>query len=94
VQVTQFFAPNNGGDQVFPRKERVRVWKPAEKTIVGIGGGQLKFKGWNRGMSKHFLRSASLASALAEADDTLQGHPLSSAGSSRPIARPRNCNEH
>lgn len=67
VQVTQFFAPNNGGDQVFPRKERVRVWKPAEKTIVGIGGGQLKFKGWNRGTSDRTLRNASLQVAIASA---------------------------
>lgn len=48
-QVTQFFAPNNGGDAVFPRKEKVRHWELDTKTLVGISGGVLRYRGWARG---------------------------------------------
>ena len=42
--------PNNGGDVgPFPRKEPVRSWTQGERTYVGVGGGQLKFKTWNKG---------------------------------------------
>ena len=50
-RVTQTFAPNNGGDAVFPRKERVRTWKETDRVLVGIGGGQLTFKSWAKGES-------------------------------------------
>lgn len=50
VQVTPYFTPNNGGDSgVFPRREAVRSWKESERSIVGIGGGTLKFKSWTKG---------------------------------------------
>lgn len=55
TQVTQFFAPNNGGDAVFPRKEKVRHWELETKTLVGIGGGVLKYRGWTRGTSLLFI---------------------------------------
>ncbi|WVQ79037.1 hypothetical protein IAT38_001129 [Cryptococcus sp. DSM 104549] len=49
-KVTQSFAPINGGDTgPFPRKETVRKWDHAEKVLVGVGGGVLKFKSWARG---------------------------------------------
>lgn len=47
-KVTQFFAPF---DQKPFRKEKVREWSHAEKTIQGVGGGTLKFKTWSRGES-------------------------------------------
>lgn len=50
-KVTQFFAPMNGGDTgKFPRKEKVRTWKVAERTLQGIGGGVLRFRAWQRGL--------------------------------------------
>ncbi|RXK41362.1 hypothetical protein M231_01267 [Tremella mesenterica] len=55
-KVTQTFAPNNGGDPVFPRKERVRSWKEAERVVMGIGGGQLKFRSWAKGPSSELGR--------------------------------------
>jgi len=49
-KVTQFFAPVNGGDLgSFPRKEKVRSWKQGQKSIVGIGGGVLRFSSFSRG---------------------------------------------
>ncbi|WWD16660.1 hypothetical protein CI109_101090 [Kwoniella shandongensis] len=49
-RVTQNFAPVNGGDTgPFPRREKVRSWKFAEKITLGVGGGQLKIKSWARG---------------------------------------------
>lgn len=49
--MTQFFAPNNGGDTVFPRKEKVRRWDSNIKTLVGIGGGTFAYRTWTRGVS-------------------------------------------
>lgn len=51
-RVTASFAPANGGDTgPFPRKEKVRTWEAEEQTLVGIGGGTLKFQTWRRGKS-------------------------------------------
>lgn len=52
-KVTTTFAPANGGDTgSFPRKEKVRNWNGEEHTLVGIGGGTLRFHSWRRGMSR------------------------------------------
>lgn len=50
--MTPYFLPNNGGDTgPFPRRERTRSWKNADREFVGIGGGTLKFKSWTKGRS-------------------------------------------
>lgn len=36
------------------RKEKVREWTFAERTLPGIGGGTLKFKTWSRGPQSEF----------------------------------------
>lgn len=36
------------------RKEKVREWTYAERTLPGIGGGTLKFKTWSRGPQSEF----------------------------------------
>lgn len=45
-KVTQFFAPFD--NKPF-KKEKVRDWSITEKTLVGVGGGSLKFKTWTPG---------------------------------------------
>lgn len=61
-KVSPVFAPINGGDVgPFPRKERVRCWKFAERTIGGIGGSPLKFKTWIKGESERGRRSFLIA---------------------------------
>lgn len=45
-KVSQFFAPF---DSKPFKKEKVRDWNVKEKTIVGVGGGTLKFKTWTPG---------------------------------------------
>jgi hypothetical protein len=43
----------NGGDVgPFPRKEKVRHWTHAEKTLGGIAGGTLRFRTWSKGASR------------------------------------------
>lgn len=50
-KVTNSFAPFD--NKPF-RKEKVRNWSYAERTLVGIGGGSLKFKTWARGPQSEF----------------------------------------
>lgn len=45
-KITQSFAPFD--NKPF-RPEKVRSWSVGERTLVGIGGGTLKFKTWARG---------------------------------------------
>ncbi|KAL7419675.1 hypothetical protein Q5752_005589 [Cryptotrichosporon argae] len=61
-KVTAFFAPFD--NKPF-RKERVRTWTQAEKTVAGIGGSQLRFRTWRRGPQSELGR---VLAAQKEAD--------------------------
>lgn len=50
----------------FPRKEKVRSWTSTERTLVGIGGGQLKFKTWGMGKSRALGHRSCLSGPQSE----------------------------
>ncbi|CAD6588229.1 MAG: hypothetical protein TREMPRED_005010 [Tremellales sp. Tagirdzhanova-0007] len=83
-KVTPFFAPNNGGDLgAFPRKEKVRKWKHSARTIVGVGGGSLKFRTWTKGPPSELGR---LIQADKKARDIARAKPKANAPAEMPLA--------